>query len=191
VIPEPAKRTTLKAGVGALTAALTLSGSAAAQTSATPTETPTPTEAPEQTRVQVGPALTVADYEFSDGEFRIDFRADAFRRITVTDVGAMVSSLRGGDGARAVEIAYRQMQLSRGENRVKIGVETVDDEAMVTVATSETLVLLRSGALKSRDDVPWGTAQALVTGTALGTGGLVYRRMKNDEEEPEEVDRIA
>jgi hypothetical protein len=175
----------------ALTGATAAAGTATAQQSAASTETPTPTEAPEQTRVQLGPALTIADYRYRDGKFRIDFRADALRRVTVTDVGAMVSSLRGGDGARAVEIPFRTATVARGEERVTIATEQVDGESMVTVATSETLVLLRSGALDSRGQVDWSIAQMLMSGTAIGTGGVIYRRMKRDDEEPEEVERLA
>lgn len=179
------RRAVLAAVAGA--AGLAGAGSAAGQESPTPpTTSSTSTETEnESVVVDLGP-LRIKSWEFTDGEFRIDFGADYPSALKITDTGAVMSAMTTGSGGGVSEIPTRGLTVKDGMT-VTFQPEEFDDAHAITVASSDGAALIRTDAVDAGStSIKLQTAMLGGLGAAVGAGGLSYKRGKEALEEDDE-----
>ena len=124
-------------------------------TSSSPTATPTPATTPTETaiaantkRMDLGPAVTVTDWEFTDGEFRMTVEADQARTVTITDSGAMMNEIsKSGGGSTAVTIPKRTFAVTPGTETLVFDVEQFRGEYAVSIATRGRAAYIGTGVM--------------------------------------------
>lgn len=110
-------------------------GSVAAQAQENSTTTD---QGPDSAVIDVGPHVTVTDYSYAGGEFRVTLDADVPTRVAIADVLGSVQEA----GARAVPTKRIMVE---GETTVRMDVGTYRGAAAVSIGTSSSAVYLSTG----------------------------------------------
>jgi len=144
--------------------------------------------------VQISPATHVSEYEYRNGAFHITVYSALPTTLTLTE-----SVVRREAGAGTMNV--QQVQLDRGATETTIAAPMVENMAVVTLTTPQSInngtgAFLQAGAPGIRvfdGPATWSLAGLGGLGTFVGTayGTRRYYQKKKDEQDDLEVDRIA
>lgn len=153
------------------------------------TATPTP-ENP--ITIQLSDFVTIKDWTFEDGQFRITVDSAGPRDLVVSDAMAVRNAIYDS-GSSSTEIPRRDYTLEDGTQTIIFDAETYQGEAAISVSSREGAYLLKTGS-------PSGLFSGTFTGTdvqmaALGAAISVslviiyktYRYSKGEDVQPERI----
>jgi spermidine/putrescine-binding protein len=189
-------RRSILRSIAAAGAASTVGVAAGQQANESETATPTTTETgPENTvAAQVSEITHVAEYDYRGSEFHITFYSEEFTNATISE---SVISSTAGPGSFNI----KRLRLNEGVTETTVPAAKSGDIAVVTITTTESIAqgtgtYLQAGVPGLQvfgGPATWGLAGLGAAGTFAGTayGTRRYYRKKQDEQDAEEVDRIA
>lgn len=163
-----------------------------AANNSTATDSPAAPATPETVAVEIDPTLSLAEFSYENGSWRLVFVADVPTRVKVTDSARAMAAWEAAEGKSAVDLRPRGYTLSSGRTVVTYSGTTFQGQAAITVATSRGVKFLATDGIQTGG--PWSntspTAGWLGGVSVVGcmVGLAAYRAKNRDPGGPEDLE---
>jgi hypothetical protein len=142
------------------------------------------TSTPEPAAGSVGP-IDIESFKLEDGTMTMTLNVERPTAYALSD------SLAGLDQRGVTEVPVKQGTLAEGRRRISLSVTVYEGAGAVTLSTPTGAVRVQTQPVgPDRDEVEYGTVQALTAGSALfGAGGTVWYFKRRRDAEDKEAER--